>query len=184
MMTKKPYKFTKSKKLWAKAQTLIPGGSQGTRQPECPQWPLYFDRAKGCRMWDVDGNEYGSTLNSVLGAFDSSFSLLTSSDDDAAPGETASADSYAAVPLPADGVLYAAVTSFPDSDFDGTDGTTIGSYSLWARCFGEAEEPNDNFATAATYPCASSREAFIYPLTDVDYYADKTAERLRRMLVR
>lgn len=64
-MTKKPYKFVKSKKLWAKAQTLIPGGSQGTRQPECPEWPIYFDRAKGCRMWDVDGNEYIDFLCSI-----------------------------------------------------------------------------------------------------------------------
>lgn len=62
---RKPYKFTQSKKLWARAQKLIPSGSQGTRQPEMPEWPCYFDRAKGCRAWDVDGNEYIDFLCSI-----------------------------------------------------------------------------------------------------------------------
>ena len=62
---KKPYRFTKSKQLWKKAQKLIPGGSQGTRTPPYPESPIYFDRCKGCRMWDVDGNEFIDFLCSI-----------------------------------------------------------------------------------------------------------------------
>lgn len=60
-----PYTFKKSKMLWAEAQALIPGGSQGTRTPEYSEFPAYFERAKGCRMWDVDGNEFIDLLCSI-----------------------------------------------------------------------------------------------------------------------
>lgn len=59
------YSFIKSQDLWAEAQKYIPGGSQGTRQPEYSEYPIFFDRAKGCRMWDVDGNEYIDFLCSI-----------------------------------------------------------------------------------------------------------------------
>jgi glutamate-1-semialdehyde 2,1-aminomutase len=62
---KKPYRFTQSKKLWKRAQKVIAGGSQGTRCPTYPEFPIYFDRAKGCRMWDVDGNEFIDLLCSI-----------------------------------------------------------------------------------------------------------------------
>lgn len=62
---KNAYEFTRSKELWAEAQKYIPGGSQGTRQPEYSDYPIFFDRAKGCRMWDVDGNEYIDFLCSI-----------------------------------------------------------------------------------------------------------------------
>ncbi|MFH0965033.1 MAG: aminotransferase class III-fold pyridoxal phosphate-dependent enzyme [Planctomycetota bacterium] len=62
---RKAYRFTKSKRLWAQALKIIPGGSQGTRQPEMKEWPIYFVRAKGCRMWDLDGNEYIDFLCSI-----------------------------------------------------------------------------------------------------------------------
>ena len=62
---RQPYRFTKSQELWAEANKYIPGGSQGTRQPEYPEFPVYFDRAKGCRMWDVDGNEFIDFLCSI-----------------------------------------------------------------------------------------------------------------------
>ncbi len=58
-------KFIQSKRLWATARTLIAGGSQGTRTPEFPESPSYFVRAKGCRMWDVDGNEFIDLLCSI-----------------------------------------------------------------------------------------------------------------------
>ncbi len=61
----KAYSFDESKRLWAEAQELIAGGSQGTRCPEYPDFPTYFERAKGCRMWDVDGNEYIDLLCSI-----------------------------------------------------------------------------------------------------------------------
>ena len=61
----KAYTFKKSKELWAEARKLIAGGSQGTRMPEYPEFPIYFDRAKGCRMWDLDGNEFIDLLCSI-----------------------------------------------------------------------------------------------------------------------
>ena len=62
---KKAYTFTKSKKMWAEARKLIAGGSQATRSPEYAQYPIYFTRARGCRMWDVDGNEFIDLLCSI-----------------------------------------------------------------------------------------------------------------------
>jgi glutamate-1-semialdehyde aminotransferase len=59
------YSFSRSDQLWQYAQTLIPGGSQGTRCPLYAEFPSYFDRAKGCRMWDVDGNEFIDLLCSI-----------------------------------------------------------------------------------------------------------------------
>ncbi|MGD0328625.1 MAG: aminotransferase class III-fold pyridoxal phosphate-dependent enzyme [Minisyncoccia bacterium] len=49
-------------KLWEKAKKLIPGGNQLLSKraemflPE--QWPAYYSRAKGCEVWDLDGNRY------------------------------------------------------------------------------------------------------------------------------
>lgn len=59
------YSFHRSDQLWQYAKTLIPGGSQGTRCPLYPEFPNYFNRAKGCRMWDVDGNEFIDLLCSI-----------------------------------------------------------------------------------------------------------------------
>lgn len=49
-------------KLWKRAKQVIPGGNMLLSKraemflPE--QWPAYFSKAKGCRVWDLDGNEY------------------------------------------------------------------------------------------------------------------------------
>ena len=61
----KPYTFDKSRQLWQQAQKLIAGGTQGTRQPLYPEYPAYFTRAKGCHMWDVDGNKFIDLLCSI-----------------------------------------------------------------------------------------------------------------------
>ncbi|MHB9070969.1 MAG: aspartate aminotransferase family protein [Sedimentisphaerales bacterium] len=63
--TRKAYSFSESKRLWQEAQQLIPGGSQGTRSQLYPEWPNYFVRAKGCRAWDIDGNEFIDFLCSI-----------------------------------------------------------------------------------------------------------------------
>ena len=47
--------------LRERAAQVIPGGMFGhmsvlRRMP--PEYPQYFERADGCRLWDVDGNEY------------------------------------------------------------------------------------------------------------------------------
>jgi glutamate-1-semialdehyde 2,1-aminomutase len=48
-------------KLWKRAKRVIPGGNMFLSKraemwlPE--QWPAYFSKAKGCRVWDMDGAE-------------------------------------------------------------------------------------------------------------------------------
>ena len=48
-------------KLWRRAKRVIPGGNMLLSKraemflPE--QWPAYFSRAKGCRVWDLDDRE-------------------------------------------------------------------------------------------------------------------------------
>jgi glutamate-1-semialdehyde aminotransferase len=48
--------------LWSKAKKLIPGGNQLlSKRAErfLPNlWPAYYERAKGCEVWDLDGNRY------------------------------------------------------------------------------------------------------------------------------
>lgn len=49
-------------KLWKRAKQIIPGGNMLLSKraemflPE--QWPAYFSKSKGCKVWDMDGNEY------------------------------------------------------------------------------------------------------------------------------
>lgn len=49
-------------KLWKRAKQVIPGGNMLLSKraemflPE--QWPAYFSKAKGCKVWDMDGKEY------------------------------------------------------------------------------------------------------------------------------
>jgi glutamate-1-semialdehyde 2,1-aminomutase len=56
-------------KLWRRAKRVIPGGNMLLSKrsemflPE--HWPAYFSRAKGCKVWDLDGIEY--TDMSIMG---------------------------------------------------------------------------------------------------------------------
>ena len=56
-------------KLWKRAKQVIPGGNMLLSKraemflPE--QWPTYFSKAKGCKVWDLDGNVY--TDMSIMG---------------------------------------------------------------------------------------------------------------------
>jgi glutamate-1-semialdehyde 2,1-aminomutase len=49
-------------KLWKRAKQVIPGGNMLlSKRAEMflpDLWPAYFSRAKGCKVWDLDGNEY------------------------------------------------------------------------------------------------------------------------------
>lgn len=65
MNDRKPYSFTRSQALWEQARAVIANGTQGTRQPLYPDYPTYFERASGCRMWDADGNEFIDLLCSI-----------------------------------------------------------------------------------------------------------------------
>lgn len=48
--------------LYKKAKKLIPGGTMLlSKRPEMflpENWPSYFSKAKGCKVWDLDGNKY------------------------------------------------------------------------------------------------------------------------------
>jgi len=49
-------------KLWKRAKQVIPGGnmllSKRSEMFLPNQWPTYFSKAKGCKVWDLDGAEY------------------------------------------------------------------------------------------------------------------------------
>ena len=51
----------KGQELYKKAKTLIPGGTMLlSKRPEMflpDHWPAYFSKAKGCKVWDLDGRE-------------------------------------------------------------------------------------------------------------------------------
>lgn len=54
--------MSKSKDLYRKAKKIIPGGTQlFSKRPEMflpDLWPAYYKKAKGCEIWDLDGNKY------------------------------------------------------------------------------------------------------------------------------
>lgn len=49
-------------KLWKRAKRIIPGGNMLlSKRAEMflpDQWPAYFSKSKGCKVWDLDGKEY------------------------------------------------------------------------------------------------------------------------------
>ena len=59
----------KGQELYKKAKRLIPGGTMLLSiRPEMflpDQWPSYFSKAKGCKVWDLDCKEY--TDVSIMG---------------------------------------------------------------------------------------------------------------------
>jgi len=52
----------KGQQLYLKAKKIIPGGTQLlSKRPEMflpDLWPAYYSKAKGCEVWDLDGNRY------------------------------------------------------------------------------------------------------------------------------
>jgi len=82
---------------------------------------------------DIDASILGSSLDSTLGLFDSVPALITTSDDDPAPGEPDSLDSFINRTLSA-GTYFIAVSSFSDFTFDGVDAGSTGIYSLNLEC--------------------------------------------------
>jgi glutamate-1-semialdehyde 2,1-aminomutase len=55
-------KLDAGQKLWKRAKRLIPGGnmllSKRSEMLLPEQWPAYFSKAKGCKVWDLGGKEY------------------------------------------------------------------------------------------------------------------------------
>lgn len=74
-------KNRKGPKLYRQAKRLIPGGTQLlSKRPEmfAPDiWPAYYSKAKGCRVWDMDGIEYIDMSIMAVGAC-----ILGYADDD------------------------------------------------------------------------------------------------------
>lgn len=58
--------------LYRKARKLIPGGTQLlSKRPEMllpEQWPAYYSRASGSKIWDLDGNQYIDMSYSGIGS--------------------------------------------------------------------------------------------------------------------
>jgi len=53
--------ITKSVALFEEAKSLVPGGVLGARKPGdfiMGEYPIFLEYGKGCRLIDVDGNEY------------------------------------------------------------------------------------------------------------------------------
>ena len=53
--------ITKSRQLYEEATGLIPGGVLGARKPTDfidGEYPIFLESGKGCRLTDVDGNEF------------------------------------------------------------------------------------------------------------------------------
>jgi glutamate-1-semialdehyde 2,1-aminomutase len=56
-----PDRYRASQALLQRARTVIPGGIQlngGKPLIDAARSPLYFERSRGSRIWDADGNEY------------------------------------------------------------------------------------------------------------------------------
>src|SRR3979411_177554 len=47
----------RSKQLWTEAREVMPRGVPSSFQDASPQ-PVFVERGRGSRVWDVDGNEY------------------------------------------------------------------------------------------------------------------------------
>ena len=62
----------KGQLLYKKAKKIIPGGTQLlSKRPEMflpDYWPAYYSKAKGCKIWDLDGNEYTDVSFMGIGA--------------------------------------------------------------------------------------------------------------------
>lgn len=65
-------KKNKGVMLWEEAKKLIPGGSQllsKRSEKFLPDlWPSYYSKAKGCEVWDLDGNHYYDFAQMGVGA--------------------------------------------------------------------------------------------------------------------
>ncbi|MGA2418076.1 MAG: aminotransferase class III-fold pyridoxal phosphate-dependent enzyme [Candidatus Staskawiczbacteria bacterium] len=72
MTNRKILRAKKGINLWNKAKKIIPGGTQLLSKrseiflPE--QWPSYFKKAKGCEVWDLDGNKYIDMYSMGIGS--------------------------------------------------------------------------------------------------------------------
>ncbi len=54
--------ISSGQKLWKKSKKIIPGGTMlFSKRPDLflpDKWPTYYSKAKGCKIWDLDGKRY------------------------------------------------------------------------------------------------------------------------------
>ena len=63
--------MSKTQDLYTHAKKRIPGGVQLlSKRPEqySSDWPAYFTKAKGCEVWDLDGNHYYDMTTNGIGS--------------------------------------------------------------------------------------------------------------------
>ena len=100
---------------------------------------------------DIDADEFSSDLDSVLRLFSSEGEEVAVSDDDSAPGEDFSLDSFISFIADSTDTYFAGVSSFANFDYDplvegsGSGGST-GEYDITIKIFQNAVE-NGSFET-------------------------------------
>src|SRR5689334_13234546 len=57
-MTTPTRSYEKSKQLWERAKNSLASGVSSQFRLYNQPHPMFYERAKGARIWDVDGNEY------------------------------------------------------------------------------------------------------------------------------
>jgi glutamate-1-semialdehyde 2,1-aminomutase len=71
-MKKKKIQINSGYKLWLKAKEVIPGGNSIlSKRPERYAgkiWPIYFKKAKGCEIWDLENNKFYDFAQMGIGA--------------------------------------------------------------------------------------------------------------------
>lgn len=71
-MATEAYTSTKSLATYERAKEIIPGGTQLlSKRPEMflpDHWPAYFEKSKGCEVWDLDGKKYIDAAYMGVGA--------------------------------------------------------------------------------------------------------------------
>ncbi len=116
---------------------------------------------------DIDAETLGSSLDSGLRIFDDAGNELALSDDDAAPGESYSFDSYLDFTALATGTYYIGVSGFWNFDYNpntagsGLELGSTGSYSLeLIRSQATLETSNDTLDTATATNLSISNNQF------------------------
>ena len=135
---------------------------------------------------DIDGHEFGSSLDSVVRLFDSNGVEITFSDDSAAPDETGSLDSYLDFTVTATDTYYVGVSSYNNFGYDpfvegSSTGFSTGEYDIGIT-LSSGDEPNDTIPEAidtglssiapGTYTLSTEigNNPNVFDADDVDFY--------------
>lgn len=114
----------------------------------------------------------GSGLDSLLTLFDADGVEIAFSDDDPAPGESASTlESYLDFTFPTSDVYYLGVSGFGNRNYDPLTGSgdqegSVGAYQI----FIDSLDPDDQFAEASTLFLSTDLSADLETGRDVDMY--------------